>query len=280
MKTTVKRTLSTLLTLSLLLCFTVAPLDTFAYGKQSNIRLPHTGAAWKSWAQGASPWGSITIGTGTTRTMAQAGCLLTALPMAAKSYGDKLVGSTVDNITPGLFVNKCKAVGAVTATGSYYWGNTGLVLEQTTYQGAIANLTTVSAATAKVKEYLEMTSGQYFILVDFGGAHYVTADYVSGNTLYVFDPADGAVKTLQAALNRNSSYVLTGIRIFRFNGIIRGDVDGSGIVDSTDARMVAQYVNPNVNVHTLPYLDVADFNADGYINETDSTLLLQHAVGR
>ncbi len=281
MKTTVKRTLSILLTVSLLLCFTVVPLNTFAYGKRSHICLPHTGAAWKSWAQGGGTWANIPIGAGTTITMAQQGCVLTSIAMAAKSYGIKQQGMTTDSVTPKTFVEKCKQTGvdAVTSTGAYYWGRTNRVLKSTNGSSSwkVEGLTTVNAMTAKVKEYLEKTDGQYIVIVCFNGAHYVAADHVSGDTLYVFDPAVGAVTTLQTALNRKSSYSLSGFFYLKYTDIIRGDVDGSGIIDSTDARLVLQYVEGRIA--TLPYLSVADFNANGSVDAADVTLLLSHAAG-
>ena len=186
-------------------------------------------------------------------------------------------GSTTDNITPGTFAQKCKNVGTVTSSGAYVWGNTGLALQQTSGSGSwkVEGLSTVSSMTAKVEEYLNKTDAHYIVVVCFGGQHYVIADYVSGGTLYVYDPAPGAVTTLQTALNRSSSYYLTGFFYLKYSGTLRGDVNGNGIVDTTDARLVLQYATgASVSINT----SVADFNADGCVNSTDANLIMQNAT--
>jgi hypothetical protein len=138
-------------------------------------------------------------------------------------------------------------------------------------------LTTVSTLTAKVEEYLDKTDAEYLVMVSFGGAHYVIADHMSGSTLYVYDPAVGAVTTLQAALNRSSSYVPTGFYYFKYNYVMRGDVTGDDAVDSTDARMILQYFTGTLG--TLPFASVGDFNGDGQIDSTDARLVLANFNG-
>lgn len=57
-----------------------------------------------------------------------------------------------------------------------------------------------------------------------------------------------------------------------------GDVDGNGIVDLEDARLVTQYVNGQIQ--TLPYLENADATNDGKINMEDALAIAQKVVGR
>ncbi|MBE6758314.1 MAG: hypothetical protein E7552_07215 [Ruminococcaceae bacterium] len=57
---------------------------------------------------------------------------------------------------------------------------------------------------------------------------------------------------------------------------MRGDVDGSGRVDSTDARLVLQYAVEKVA--TLPSLGAADVDGSGTVDSTDARLILQYAV--
>lgn len=58
-----------------------------------------------------------------------------------------------------------------------------------------------------------------------------------------------------------------------------GDVDGSGTVDSTDARLVLQYAVKKIGSSALNRA-VADVNNDKKIDSTDARLILQHTVGK
>jgi len=85
-------------------------------------------------------------------------------------------------------------------------------------------------------------------------------------------------KTITAygrALDRRSSYYLTGFFYLKYSGALRGDVDGSGIVDTTDAQLVLQYATgTSVDINTA----VADFNSDGCVNTTDANLIMKNAT--
>ncbi|MBE6757816.1 MAG: hypothetical protein E7552_04625 [Ruminococcaceae bacterium] len=55
-----------------------------------------------------------------------------------------------------------------------------------------------------------------------------------------------------------------------------GDADGSGTVDSTDARLVLQYAVQKISA--LPAAEVADVDGSGTVDSTDARLILQYAV--
>ncbi len=275
--------LSAIVIVTVLLCFTTSPFQSIAFSKNSEQKLPHTGAFWKSWGQVDSAWGSQRIGTCTgcdkedcaDATMANEGCLLTSMAMAAKSYGARLAGQTQDTVTPLTFVQKCIEKNAVEEHGSYKWSDTSRVLQNFVHIGSRNNITTVSDMTSQVKTLLDDTEGHYVVVICFGSNHFVVADHVQSNTLYVYDAGVGAVTTLQAALNRKDHYSLTGYHYFEYTGAIRGDVDGNGDVDSTDARLVLQHAsNIQVNINT----SVADFDALNGIDSNDSRLILQNAT--
>lgn len=60
-------------------------------------------------------------------------------------------------------------------------------------------------------------------------------------------------------------------------GLLRGDVDSNGIINSTDALAVLKYaVGSNQNIDTT----LADVNIDSKINSIDALLILQYSVGR
>ena len=60
------------------------------------------------------------------------------------------------------------------------------------------------------------------------------------------------------------------------NSVMIGDVDNSGKVDSTDARLVLQYAVKKIS--SLAALDAADVNSDGKVHSTDARLILQYSV--
>ncbi len=56
-----------------------------------------------------------------------------------------------------------------------------------------------------------------------------------------------------------------------------GDVDGSGKVDSTDARMVLQYAVKKIDAAALN-VQLSDVDGSGKVDSTDARLILQYAV--
>jgi len=56
-----------------------------------------------------------------------------------------------------------------------------------------------------------------------------------------------------------------------------GDVDGSGSVDSTDARVTLQYAVQKIDGATLN-LTAADVDGSGHVDSTDARIILQYAV--
>ncbi len=60
-------------------------------------------------------------------------------------------------------------------------------------------------------------------------------------------------------------------------GSTLGDVDGNSKINSTDARLVLQYVVKSIDGSTL-HADVADVDQSGKVDSTDARLILQYAV--
>lgn len=61
--------------------------------------------------------------------------------------------------------------------------------------------------------------------------------------------------------------------------ILRGDVDGNGAVNTTDARLVLQAAVGKGEL-TDRAAEAADVDGDGAVNTTDARLILQYAVGK
>jgi len=59
--------------------------------------------------------------------------------------------------------------------------------------------------------------------------------------------------------------------------VTAGDVDGSGRVDSTDARLTLQYAVQKITADGLE-IAAADVDGSGRVDSTDARLILQYAV--
>ncbi len=59
--------------------------------------------------------------------------------------------------------------------------------------------------------------------------------------------------------------------------LLLGDVNGDGLINSTDARLVLQYTVKKISAAALD-LAVADVNGDSLVNSTDARLILQYTV--
>ncbi len=90
---------------------------------------------------------------------------------------------------------------------------------------------------------------------------------VGGNGMPVTDTV-GSGHTLQIV---KGDTVLTTYPL-----LVRGDVNGDGYVDSTDARLTLQYAVQKISA--LPEDLAADADGNGKIDSTDARLILQYAV--
>ena len=60
---------------------------------------------------------------------------------------------------------------------------------------------------------------------------------------------------------------------------IRGDVDGDGWINTTDARLTLQFAVDKLSLSEKEQA-FADVNGDGNVDTTDARLILQYAVGK
>ena len=73
--------------------------------------------------------------------------------------------------------------------------------------------------------------------------------------------------------------VLAVAPVRTYAAAVRGDVDGNGVVDSSDARLVLQYAVGKVDAAAVN-LAVADVDGSGTVDSTDARWILQRAVGK
>ena len=274
----IRKIIVSVLTLAMLLSVVGGAFQVTAFDYTSSRPLPHTGAVWKAWRQGGGNWGSETIGTGTTATMAMAGCFITSMAMGAKSYGDYLTYPHYSNVTPLTTLEVFKEVGAVLPSGDFVRTKTYLAFENLDYMGSVTGLTTLTTMTNSVASKLNDNSSDYLVVITFNGMHQVIADHVTSGVLYVYDPAIGAVTTLSAALNRSSAYSLSGYYYFEYYGYKRGDADHDGYVTSSDARLLLQFYAGSIPAFSID-TEKGDFDGDGEITSTDAQLILSNYAG-
>lgn len=60
--------------------------------------------------------------------------------------------------------------------------------------------------------------------------------------------------------------------------VLKGDADGNGTVDSTDARLTLQIAVNKIGKEDVQNPDVIDINGNGMVDSTDARLILQYAV--
>ena len=61
---------------------------------------------------------------------------------------------------------------------------------------------------------------------------------------------------------------------------VKGDTDGNGAVNSTDARLALQLSVGKIAPEDLASPQSADVDGDGKISSTDARLILQYSVGK
>ncbi|MBE6768192.1 MAG: hypothetical protein E7549_04690 [Ruminococcaceae bacterium] len=98
--------------------------------------------------------------------------------------------------------------------------------------------------------------------------HKVVTDYTFSG--YDTTPGDKTVTVTYG--DKSDSFTVTVKR-----DALLGDVDGSGTVDSTDARMVLQYAVKKIGASALN-VEQADVDGNGTVDSTDARLILQYAV--
>lgn len=104
---------------------------------------------------------------------------------------------------------------------------------------------------------------------DYGLWQYASDGYIDG--IYGEIDLNVAYKDYPAMMKR---YGLNGFAA----DPMRGDANGDGRVNTTDARRVLQFAADMLDEEEFPFTD-ADVNEDGKVNTTDARLILQYAAG-
>ena len=144
------------------------------------------------WKQYDSSWGSVTMGPSRT-TLKSAGCTTTSLAILMAKSG---AVTDMSNFSP------------VTLARTLQYSNTGCMKYWDDYNswksyaptfrfvGQYSLSGSISNKASTIKGYLD--DGKYVMIVVRNGGHYVAADRVEGNTVYIHDPGCEATDLFKA----------------------------------------------------------------------------------
>ncbi len=168
----------------------VVPTASFASEGEASVQA----GSYMNWKQTEGPWADYIMGSGSAKVRTY-GCTTVSLAMIAVRLGCENEGS----FNPGIFVDRLNSVGGYMKDGNmvtskkydvipnlssikdYYFNNN----ESNEYRIGIIDQNLKQGYAVMIK-----------ILKTNGGSHYVAADYVSNNELYILDPggANGNIK--------------------------------------------------------------------------------------
>ena len=138
---------------------------------------------YRTWLQGDSRWGSMQLGN-SGKTMSSIGCAATTLSKLIVHSG----AASEENFDPGVLCTYMSANGGFDSVGNIYWGKITGLIPNFTFEGyKTIQATTLAGKAQEIQSYINQ--GYYLgVSVKYQG-HWVAVDYVSGNTVYIMDPA-------------------------------------------------------------------------------------------
>ena len=168
------------------------------------------------------------------------------------------VWKSADNVSSGSSFNI-----SITVPGQIY-----LVKITPTVSG---EYTIESTGSNDTYVYLYDAGGNQLSYNDDGGENRnfsLSYDLAAGQTYYYGVKFYDSSKTGTISMSINSDN----------SSVAKGDVNGDGYVDATDASLVARYDAGYVTLSSTQ-LSVADVNKDGYVDATDASLIARYDAG-
>jgi len=158
---------------------------------------------YAQWKQCGAPWSNIVIGDG--KSICDIGCLATSVSIQLARSGVPLQNINGE-FNPGTFVNAIKPNGFIyrDENGNSIPGGTLFVYDSASwiapnfkYQGDLHISLTGKTKTQKAYEIQNLINQGCYVVMEVkgngGGQHWVAVDYVSGETVYMMDPASTEV---------------------------------------------------------------------------------------
>ena len=195
-------------------------------------------ANYKDWKQYDSQWADFRLGSGSGTTMHKIGCRVTAIAIVCAKLG--LVDSTFN---PGTFAKELKNIGAFTSSGAMInWTDPEKIVDGLKMVDKISLTGTQAEKAAVIAKYT--TNGYACTIAVRNAGHYVAADYVSGNTVYMHNP--GSKKTDLFATYDNSG--ITSIRVFKSTK----SSSSTKSISTINSEIVANKTKPTIDLTQYP----------------------------
>ena len=167
---------------------------------------------YHSWRQKDPRWADIPIGY--RDTVGTAGCLLTSLSMIAVMSGVRDEGS----FDPGVFARSMNDIGAFNQWGGIEsWASIYEVIPEFTCISKYDFTGTTQAE--KAKEVGEWLAQGYYVIVNCNTHHWVVAEGVSEDEIFMIDPALDDTEMFAAYDNIASEYMIVKSSGLPFGGI-------------------------------------------------------------
>ena len=145
-----------------------------------------------NWKQCDSKWASVTMGPSST-TLCRAGCTTTSISILMAKSG---AVTDMSNFSP---VTLAKSLQYSGGGAIKYWDDYNSwksYAPSFRFVGQYSLSGSISNKASTIKGYLD--DGKYVMIVVRNGGHYVAADRVEGNTVYIHDPGCNATDLFKA----------------------------------------------------------------------------------
>jgi len=146
--------------------------------------------SYKTWTQSDPRWASKTLGS-CSDTMSEIGCAVTSVAILAVHSQS----ANESSFNPGILCDYLSNNGGFDNYGNLYWGAVSGLVPSFTFQKR-ANITSSTQAGIASELAGYINEGYYIILsVQYDG-HWIAIDTVSGNEVYMIDPAQNRTNNL------------------------------------------------------------------------------------
>jgi hypothetical protein len=167
---------------------------------------------YHSWRQNDPRWAEIPMGT---YNAASVGCLATSLSMIAVMSGVRDESS----FNPGVFISSMNSIGAFNQWGGISsWGSIYQIIPEFSDLADISF--TGETEAEKAQEVREWMDKGYYVIVNCNTHHWVVAENVENDRIYMIDPACDDRDMFEVYGNAANEYMLVRSTGIPFEGVI------------------------------------------------------------
>lgn len=206
---------------------------------------------YHSWRQMDERWANIPIGN---TTIGASGCLVTSIAIMAVHSGS----ANPDSFNPGLFASAINGINGFDAYGGLKWSAVPAVVPDVQIVGV--NQFQSYDEAGKAEEIRSAMENGYYVIC-YVGNHWVFVEDVSGNDVYMIDPAKDDVLMFDAYNNYNITQyeILTGKNLPSFS-----------FEDQTTSAVTTSFVTTEAVTTTYSTEDISETTTE-FIETTTTT---------